>query len=107
LKERIIEIVERNYTNPQFDINSLASEMGFSRIYINTKFNFIMGCSPHEYLEKARINKAKDLLLEENKIIDVCKSSGYSNKKTFYLAFKRQTGNTPKEFVLLNCETCD
>ena len=102
MKSRIVEIVNKNYSNPQFDINRLAKELKISRVYLNTRCNFDIGNSPHDYLEKIRIENAMIALLDGNKIIEVCKQVGYSNKKTFYLAFKKETGVTPNEFVIKN-----
>ncbi|MBK8945418.1 MAG: hypothetical protein IPM32_09135 [Ignavibacteriae bacterium] len=53
-------------------------------------------------MEFFRIQKSKELLLNGLKIIEVCKKSGYNNKKTFYSAFKRKLKITPIEFVRKN-----
>ncbi len=95
-------MVEENYADPQFDINKLAEKLGICRSYLYTRFQFDIGCSPHDYLESIRIENAMKILLEGNKIIEVCKRVGYSNKKTFHLAFKKRTEMTPMEFVIAN-----
>jgi len=99
LKAKIIELVEQNYTDPNFDVNKLCELLGICRNYLYTRIQFDFLCSPHYYIETLRIEKAKSLLLNGFKIIEVCKKTGYSNRKTFYLAFKKRTKMTPKEFV--------
>ena len=99
MKTRIIELIQQNYFDSNFDINKLAQKLGICRSYLNTRFQFDFGCSPHNYLESIRIENATKMLLEGKKIIDVCKKNGYANKKTFHLAFKKRMKMTPKEFV--------
>jgi len=102
LKEKIIRIVEENYTDSNFDVNKLAELLGICRNYLNTKCQFEFDCTPHNLIEDLRIEKAKTLLLEGKKIIQVCKKAGYANKKSFYSAFKKITNMTPGEFVKNN-----
>ncbi len=40
------------------------------------------------------------ILLEGNKMIEVCMKVGYSNIKTFHLTFKKRTKMIPMEFVV-------
>ena len=90
MKSRIEEIVNKNYTNPQFDINGLAKELKISRVYLNTRCSFDFGCTPHEYLETVRIEDSMRALLDGNKIIEVCKQVVYSNKKHSIKHLKRK-----------------
>ena len=99
MKTRIIEIIEQNYFDPDFDVNKLAEKLGICRSYLNTRFHFDFGSSPHDYLESVRIENAIKSLLEGDKIIEVCMKIGYANKKTFHVAFKKRFKMTPKEFV--------
>ncbi|MFZ1288468.1 MAG: helix-turn-helix transcriptional regulator [Melioribacteraceae bacterium] len=102
MKAKIKSTVEKNFTDPNFDVNKLAELLGICRNYLYISCQFELDCSPHEYIEFFRIQKSKELLLNGFKIIEVCKKSGYSNKKTFYSAFKRQLNITPIEFFRKN-----
>ena len=106
MKDKIIKIVQENFTDPNFDVNKLAELLGVCRNYLNTRCHFEFDCTPHAYIEKFRIEKAKNLLIKGEKIIQACKNAGYANKKSFYAAFKKKTKMTPKEFVIKNKLNC-
>ena len=101
MERKIEEIVSKNYQNPHFNVNGLSSKLNISRVHLNSIMNFGFGCSPQVYIEKIRIEKAQQSLLEGKKIIDVCKEAGYCNKKTFHLAFKKITGITPNYYRII------
>ncbi len=88
----------QNYSDPNFDVNKLADLLGVCRNHLTNKMQFEFNCTPHCYIEKYRIRKAVELLLSNICTIKICKSVGFSNKKTFYNAFKRITGLTPREY---------
>ena len=99
MKNRIKKNIEKNFVDPNFDVNKLAENLGICRDNLNTIFQFNFNCTPHYYIESIRICFAKTFLLEGYKIIDVCKKIGYSNKKTFHVAFKKRMNVTPMTFV--------
>jgi len=102
MKEKIQQLVEQNYSDPNFDVNKLAELLGVCRNYLNTKFQFEFDKTPHQYIRHIRIDKAKELLKNKLTIVQVCKKTGYANKKTFYTAFKKLTKMTPNEFLKNN-----
>ena len=58
-----------------------------------------MGQNFSEYLVHLRMEKAKQLLKEDQlKIIDVANLVGFSNSGYFSTVFKKQFGQTPVEF---------
>jgi AraC-like DNA-binding protein len=98
LKAKIIKLIEQNYSDPNFDVNKLAELLGVCRNYLNTRFQFEFDKTPHHYIRSIRIEKAKELLKNNLAIVQICKKTGYANKKTFYNAFKKQSNMTPKEY---------
>jgi len=63
-----------------------------------TKFNF------NDYVNTYRIEEAKSMLLSNTfsklTIDAIAQKSGFRSKSAFYIAFKKHTGNTPKEFIV-------
>jgi AraC-like DNA-binding protein len=58
-----------------------------------------MGTTPHVYLNNRRIAYAKELLWTTNCTVEVISlKSGFINTASFYRAFKRITGTTPRQF---------
>ena len=62
-------------------------------------FKQSFGASPHQYLVRRRIERAKILLAERaSSVTDVGFALGYSYTSSFSVAFRKATGQTPAEF---------
>ena len=57
-----------------------------------------VGESFNAYLSKVRINKAKEFLLQDMKVLEVAEKVGYKDADYFIQKFKEHTGQTPKSF---------
>jgi AraC-like DNA-binding protein len=57
----------------------------------------------NDYVNSYRIEEAKLMLLSNDysklTIDAIAQKSGFHSKSAFYVAFKKHTGNTPKEFI--------
>ncbi len=70
-----------------------------SRRNIIRRFKQATGMTPIRYLQRTKIEMAKNLLETTNKdITDIMVSSGYSDLKNFRQLFKSFTGLTPKDY---------
>lgn len=57
------------------------------------------GLTPHQYVIKIRVDRAKYLLLQgKNSIADIAQIVGFANQSHLNLHFKRLVGVTPKQF---------
>ena len=62
-------------------------------------FRSITGTSPNEYITRLRIERSKDLLLQNSSsVATVAESVGYANRHYFQRLFKKYTGQTPGDF---------
>ncbi|WHY81655.1 Ada metal-binding domain-containing protein [Siminovitchia fortis] len=92
------EIIENKYWK-NIHLNTLAEEVGVSRFHLNRIFKNRTGYTPRMYLEKIRIQKAKELLnTTKLSSTDIGFQIGYQSISSFYNAFKRCTGLSPREF---------
>ena len=67
--------------------------------YINRLFKNKTGKSIGDYINYYRIDKAKVLLKDSDLTIEeLALSLGFSNKKYFYVLFKKITAMTPNEY---------
>jgi len=58
-----------------------------------------VGCSPSEYLQMVRIDKAKEILSTTRyRIIDVAMQVGYMNSSSFTRTFREIVGVTPNQY---------
>ncbi|MCD8029923.1 MAG: ATP-binding protein [Bacteroides sp.] len=105
--ERTMEIIRRNFDNPAFDMNMLASElnMGRSKLYIRLKE--VTGFTPNEFTLKLKLDEAMDLLLHhpEYNITDIAYRLGFSSARYFSKCFKDLYGKSPQEIRRTNGKT--
>lgn len=90
--------IETNYSR-SFDISVLAKTLNVSRSHFTTTFTQKVGETPHAYLNKIRIEKAKEFLSTTSlSITEIAYSVGFSSLERFSDAFKKQTNLSPKNF---------
>lgn len=81
------------------NVEEALEEVPSSRRNIIRRFKQATGITPIRYLQKTKIEAAKNLLETTNKdILDVMISSGYNDMKNFRQLFKTFTGLTPKGY---------
>ena len=93
-----IQIIENHY-DEKLLLDELASMVGVSSFHLNRLFKDRTGNTPRMHLEKARIKKAKELLLTTTlNCTDIGYKVGYQSISSFYNAFKRNTKFTPSQY---------
>lgn len=94
----IAEYLNDNYQQA-ISIAQLAAMCGFSKSYFITVFKNTLGESPHAYLGKLRISRAKVLLETTTAPIhEIAKKCGFKKANSFTSLFKTLTGTTPKQY---------
>lgn len=80
----------------QIGLDELAGVVGLSRFYFCTAFREATGTTPHEWLVRLRIEKARQLLADPAfPITDIALAVGYETPSSFSAAFRKITGTTP------------
>ncbi len=104
LMERLkIQLDEyKAYGQADLTLDSLARTLGTNRSYLSEAVNKVTGSNFTQYINEYRIKEAV-LLLSDGRhdrftLDAVAGLVGFSNRNTFYQAFRRQTGLTPAEF---------
>jgi two-component system response regulator YesN len=98
-----ISIALKTYINNHLDeeitLTKLADIAYFNPSYLSRLFKHMTGINLTEYIQDARIKKAK-LLLKNNdyKICDVAKAVGYGSATNFTRFYKKVTNITPQEY---------
>ncbi|MDO4303393.1 MAG: response regulator [Bacillota bacterium] len=100
--EEVIEIIkdyiEKNYRN-NIKISMFAAQYFFSKEYLSKLFKNKYGCGIYEYVQKVRMERAKDLLLNpEIKIQSIAERLGYADNNYFSKAFRHYYGMSPSQF---------
>jgi two-component system response regulator YesN len=104
-KKQMHEIVEAatEYINQHFSedltVFTLAEQFHVARNYFSRLFKKEMGEGCNEYITRKRIEKAKQFLADSRiKTYEIAEQIGYHDTNYFSLAFKKNTGLSPKEF---------
>ncbi|MBN2547433.1 MAG: helix-turn-helix domain-containing protein [Spirochaetes bacterium] len=99
LISEILETIDKDYMDINLSISSFADKYNLSAAYLGRLFYKFNGISMSEYINKVRINKAKEFL-ENNKfsIFEIMKMVGFTNKTHFYNMFKKYNTVTPNEY---------
>lgn len=76
---------------------ALARTFGYSVSRLSHIFNAHVGCSLPRYVDGLRCGIARELLRQEDlTIVDVALRAGFNNVRTFYRAYRREYGHTPR-----------
>jgi transcriptional regulator GlxA family with amidase domain len=83
-----------------FGIEQVMKHLSVSRRRLETQFQRLMHCSPHDYLCRLRVERVKQLLAEPEriKIRTVAAVCGFSTAARMRLVFRRVVGMTPQEY---------
>lgn len=97
---RLNGIVEARWSDSEFSMDELASELNMSRSNFYRKISGVLDMTPNEYLRLVRLKKAAQLLQSGScRVNEVCYITGFSSPSYFAKCFSRQFGITPKEFM--------
>lgn len=98
--ESLQEILEKGvYQNKTFSLRELADISGFRPQICSQAINEIAKKNFYDWVNGYRIEDAKTILLNERCSIDqLCDKVGFNSKSTFYTAFKKLEGMTPKQY---------
>lgn len=93
------DYIAENYGNSEFSLNMIAGYIGMSPSYFSSIFKQGTGQSFIEYLTKARIDRACELLkCTTLRTSEIGEQVGYNDPHYFSTAFKKIMGQSPKEF---------
>lgn len=95
---RIIELIDADLT-AELSLAHLADHIGFSVPHFCRAFRQSVGCPPHTFIVRRRIERAQDRLRDSSvPITDIALSCGFSSSSHFSNMFKRLIGVTPLDY---------
>ena len=89
------ELIDKNYAEP-LDLDEMARAAHLSRFYFLRAFRRAFHETPHEYVTRKRIERAKALLAEsELTVTEICFEVGFESLGSFSNLFHRMVGWSP------------
>ena len=95
LLDNLVRVVEQNYTNPNFDVVSMAARMKISDRQLQRKVKAQTGQSPVQHLRHFRLEESLQYLRDSVPVGEVAKAVGFSSHAYFTCCFKAKFGITP------------
>jgi signal transduction histidine kinase/DNA-binding response OmpR family regulator/ligand-binding sensor domain-containing protein len=100
---KIQEVLEKNVSNPEFDVESLSQQFCLSRFHFSRKIKQITGLSPKEIIDSFRLKRAGQLLQQQKlPVSEVAYMVGFDHPNSFSRAFRKYYNMTPTEFASQN-----
>lgn len=93
------EYIELHYAEPDLSLQDVCNALAVSKSYLSPIFKAHTEMTFVEYLTSRRMERAKELLGDgAMKVYEIAERVGYRDAHYFSLTFKKQTGETPREF---------
>ena len=105
LSDKLYSFMNRSdiYKNPELKIADLANELETNSHSLSFLFNQHLNISYSDFINEYRINLFKQIVKESdlNKftIAALAEQCGFNSRASFFRAFKKTTGLTPKEYI--------
>lgn len=94
-----VEEIERNYSDPALNVDTLAQKLYVSPNYLRTLFKEYTGSSFVKYLTAFRMKQAAELLITtQEQVQKVAKTVSYEDARYFSMCFKQQFGVIPSQY---------
>ncbi len=96
---RVKDIIEVRMSDGQLGVESLADEIGLSRVQLYRKVNALTGISVNDFIRKLRLQKGAQLLSQNwGTVAEIAYEVGFSNPSYFSKCFKDQFGVIPSNY---------
>ncbi|MBE6385419.1 MAG: AraC family transcriptional regulator [Lentisphaerae bacterium] len=93
------ELIEREFTDPAFNVNRLAELLTVHRVTLCREFKKAFRISPSAYLKGCRLRKAVEMLSQHCYTIkEIAFSCGFSSQEYFATVFLAEFGHSPSSF---------
>lgn len=106
LKDQIYNIIckQKKYKDKEYSARQLAADLNTNTRYISAVVSVCFGMNYTSFVNSQRISYAKTLLANKKfaklRMDEVSEMSGFSNRQSFYAAFYKFTGITPRQYKI-------
>jgi len=98
--KRIVEVINENFKDSEFDVNVVAVKIGISRAQLWRKFKSTTGTNISDYILELRMKLALEMLnTGKYRTSEIAYDVGYTTPAYFTKCFVSYFGESPKEYV--------
>ena len=95
---RVTELVLAKIED-ELSLDEMAQSAGLSTAHFSHMFRKSTGESPHQFVLRQRVERAKEMLREaEQRVLDVAVACGFKTQQHFARVFRRMYGTSPTEY---------
>ena len=92
--------VRQVFLDPEISLKKLSGMIETNQTYLSNVVNRYFGCHLKDLLNKYRVEYAKELLRSGGcPLEELPQRCGFLSRSTFYAAFKKMTGASPKKYM--------
>jgi signal transduction histidine kinase/ligand-binding sensor domain-containing protein/DNA-binding response OmpR family regulator len=97
--DKIFDMIQENYKDPEFNVNTIVEELSMSRSVFYKKFKALSNLSINDLIKNYRLKRAEELLLNNGlSVSEVAYITGFSEPAYFSKVFKEHYKVSPKDF---------
>ncbi|WP_316821345.1 two-component regulator propeller domain-containing protein [Pedobacter gandavensis] len=98
---KVMILIENNFSNPDFSVNTLASDLGMSTPILYKKIKVLTGLTVNNFIKSVRLKRAAQLLRQKAyTVYEIAYMVGFNDPKYFSKEFVKQFGRTPSDYAL-------
>ncbi|MDE3093049.1 MAG: bifunctional DNA-binding transcriptional regulator/O6-methylguanine-DNA methyltransferase Ada [Acidobacteriota bacterium] len=94
----VIELCRRLEQDPNTDVGTFASEVGYNVRHLRRRFDSLIGVSVVDYAQAQRASRVRASLREDTTIVDAIYRAGYGSSRAFYEHGAPRLGMSPRTF---------
>lgn len=100
LLEKIKQVIEDNMDNSDFNIDTIANNIGLSRSAFFKKLKSLTGLAPVDLVKELRLSKSVELIKSTDmSIAEIAFAVGFKDSSYYSKCFRKKYGLTPREYI--------
>ena len=89
--------IDENFQEP-INLETISQQAFLSRFHFHRIFTQVYRSTPHQYMTRKRLDKARDLLALNKPVTEVCNEVGFESIGSFSMLFKKEIGFAPQYY---------
>lgn len=93
-----IQMEIANHLIEKITLDGLCKKFKMEKFNLMRQFKKATGLTPNDYLMALRVETSKQLMYQNNSLLDIAFSTGFYDQSHFYHCFKKYVGLSPTEY---------